>query len=126
MRTLPLVCAAALALAIPALALEPADIERAATDEATRGLKAVTKRLAGQSHLGRDNNVPEASRVQRYLIRKLRRLGDGIHGGRSFDAYRQPFVRSGQTGTNLVAVIPGSDLADEVVLVGGHYDHLGT
>lgn len=113
-------------MAMPALALEPADIERAATGEATRGLRAVTKRLAGPSHLGRDNGVPEASRVQRYLIRKLQRLGEGIHGGRSFDAYRQPFVRSGQTGTNLAAVIPGTDLAHEVVLVGGHYDHLGT
>ena len=28
-------------------------------------------------------------------------------------------------GTNVVAVIPGTDLADEYVVVGAHYDHLG-
>lgn len=126
MRTPALVCAAALALAIPALALEPVDVERAASREATRGLKAITKRLAGPSYMGRDNDTPESSKAQRYLIRKLRRLGDGIHGGRSYDAYRQPFVRDGNMGTNLVAVIPGRELPNEVVLVGGHYDHLGT
>lgn len=125
MRT-PWLCAAALAMALPALALEPADVERAATHEATRGLRAITKRLAGPGYMGRDNDTPESSKAQRYLIRKLQRLGDGIHGGRSFDAYRQPFVRSGNMGTNLVAVIPGRELPDEVVLVGGHYDHLGT
>jgi hypothetical protein len=126
MRFPVLACAAALALAMPALALEPSDIERAATREATRGLKAITKRLAGPSAGGRDNDTPESSRVQRYLIRKMRRLGHGIHGGRSYDDYRQPFIRDGVIGTNLVAVIPGRELPNEVVLVGGHYDHLGT
>src|SRR4029450_2085199 len=29
-------------------------------------------------------------------------------------------------GTNLIGVIPGRDRADEVVVVGAHYDHLGS
>jgi hypothetical protein len=30
----------------------------------------------------------------------------------------------GQTGTNILAVMPGSDLASEYVMIGAHYDHL--
>jgi len=40
------------------------------------------------------------------------------------DAYRQPFVQSGQIGTNLLAVIRGRELPNEYVIVGAHYDHL--
>jgi Zn-dependent M28 family amino/carboxypeptidase len=39
------------------------------------------------------------------------------------DAYKQT-IASG--GTNLVGVLPGSDLANEYVVVGAHYDGLGT
>jgi Zn-dependent M28 family amino/carboxypeptidase len=38
------------------------------------------------------------------------------------DAFRQKF----DVGTNLVAVIPGTDLADQYVIVGAHYDHVGS
>ena len=38
------------------------------------------------------------------------------------DGFRQVF----SSGTNLLGVIPGGDLADEWVVLGAHYDHLGT
>lgn len=34
--------------------------------------------------------------------------------------------REGASVPNVLATIPGTDLADEVVLVGAHYDHIGT
>ena len=37
-------------------------------------------------------------------------------------AYRQAFT----DGTNVLGLIPGKDLPNEYVIVGGHYDHLGT
>ena len=37
------------------------------------------------------------------------------------DAFKQPF----DLGTNILAKIPGGDLANEYVIIGGHYDHLG-
>jgi len=93
----------------------------------TTGLRTVTHRLASDALLGRDNDTPESARAQRFLVRRLERLGTGLDATRSGeDAYRQPFVQSGQTGTNLLAVIPGREIPDEYVIVGAHYDHLDT
>lgn len=39
--------------------------------------------------------------------------------------FRAPFVRTRAEVPNILAMIPGSDLAEEVVVVGAHYDHIG-
>src|SRR4029453_5179425 len=102
----------------------PGEIERVAS-KADQGVRAIVKRLSGAAFGGRDNNTPESDKVQAFLIKKLRRLGAGLDPAAvGDDAYRQPFVQSGQTGTNLLAVIRGRELPDEYVIVGGHYDHL--
>lgn len=107
-------------------ALSPGDVDRAAAN-ATRGLRSVTKRLASPAFGGRDNGTPFSDKTQRELIKRLRRLGPGpVIGAPDDEAYRQPFIASGQMGTNLFAVIPGSERPDEYVMVGGHYDHLGS
>jgi acetylornithine deacetylase/succinyl-diaminopimelate desuccinylase-like protein len=103
-------------VATPTAALSPGDISAAARTT-TSGL-TVVRRLASDGLGGRDNATPESARAQRYILRRLRRLGD--------DAYRQPFVQSGQSGTNLLVVVRGRELPDEYVIVGAHYDHLGT
>ncbi len=120
-----------LAVLLPPLAgagpvqARPSEIERAAA-RADQGVRGIVKRLAGGQYDGRDNNTPESDLVQRFLIKKLRRLGGGLGAAPGDDAYRQPFVQSGQIGTNLLAVIRGRELPDEYVIVGGHYDHMGT
>lgn len=59
--------------------------------------------------------------AQNYIVGYMK-----AHGGEALDgttlasAYRDDYG----TGTNLVARIPGTDLADEIVLIGAHYDHL--
>src|SRR5262245_24745798 len=121
---MPIVLLLVLALALPAHALTPAKIARAA-GHAHNGLRTVVNKLASEKLAGRDNTTPGSLAAQTYLIRKLRRLGPGANGGgRSDAAYKQPFTYLGQTGTNLVAVMPGSDLANEYVMIGAHYDHL--
>ncbi|HEV7731588.1 MAG TPA: M20/M25/M40 family metallo-hydrolase [Candidatus Binatia bacterium] len=124
--TLALLAAALLTSTAPALALTPTQIELGSA-KADTGVKAVTRRLASQRFGGRDNNTPESDKTQAYLIRKLRRLGQGLNpAGVRLDAYKQPFVQSGQIGTNLLAVIPGRELPNEYVIIGAHYDHLDT
>src|SRR5262245_8896617 len=118
---------AALILQLPgpgnALA-RPGEIERVAS-KADQGVRAIVKRLSGAAFGGRDNNTPESDKAQAFLVNKLRRLGAGLNSAAvGDDAYRQPFTQSGQTGTNLLAVIRGRELPDEYVVVGGHYDHL--
>jgi hypothetical protein len=105
-------------------ALTPEEIDEAAA-HAHNGLRTVVKKLAAKRIAGRDNGTPGSLAAQTYLIRKLRRLGPGLNGGGTDDAaYQQAFTFSGQNGTNLLAVIPGTELPDEYVMIGAHYDHL--
>lgn len=81
--------------------------------------------VASDVYRGRDNGSAGSLAVQEVLIDELSAVADGLDSaaiGR--DAYRQVFA-TGASGTNLLGVIPGSDLADEYVIVGAHYDHLG-
>lgn len=76
--------------------------------------------LADDAQEGRDNLSPASARVQQYLIDRLRTFAAG---GARDGGFRQPFAE----GTNLLARIPGADLATrETVVLGAHYDHLGT
>jgi hypothetical protein len=114
----------AVLVAAPAHAITPGEIDRAAAG-AHNGLRTVIKKLAGKKLAGRDNATPGSLAAQTYLIRKLRRLGRGLAGGGSDDAsFKQPFTHLGQSGTNLLAVMRGADLANEYVMIGAHYDHL--
>lgn len=105
-------------------AITQPEIDEAASG-AHNGLRTVVKKLSSKPLSGRDNATPGSLAAQTYLIRKLRRLGAGLNGGGTDDAaYKQPFAHLGQTGTNLLAVMPGGDLAGEYVMIGAHYDHL--
>jgi hypothetical protein len=78
--------------------------------------------LAGDATEGRDNGTPGSALARQYLIDQLKPIAKGANSALTGDAaYTQPI--SG--GTNIVAVIPGTDLADQYVMVGAHYDHLG-
>ena len=113
------------ATAPPARALTPREIDAGAR-HAQSGLKNITRTLTSKTLAGRDNNTPASLDTQAYLLKRLRGLADGLGPGAGDDAYRQPFVHLGQTGTNLLGVIRGRELPDEYVFVGAHYDHLGT
>ena len=79
--------------------------------------------LAGDGTTGRANGTPGSSAAQDYLVGYLSQWGVGANGGGTAPAsFRQSFAG----GTNIIGVIPGSDLADEYVIVGAHYDGLGS
>jgi hypothetical protein len=75
--------------------------------------RADVDRLASDAFGGRDNGTAGSALAQDYLVRRL-------HGFARVE--RVPI----DGGTNLIGVIPGRDLADQVVVVGAHYDHLGS
>jgi hypothetical protein len=78
--------------------------------------------LAADASDGRDNNTAGSQRAQDYLLGYLTQWMDGANSeAAGLDAYKQPF----DAGTNLIGVIPGTDLADEYVMIGAHYDHVG-
>lgn len=92
-------------------------------DPALDGLHEVVETLASDGLAGRNNGSPGSIAAQDLLIAQLSEFAQPlVPGATGPDAYRQIF----DLGTNLLAVIPGSDLADQYVIVGAHYDHLGS
>ncbi|MBM4265424.1 MAG: M28 family peptidase [Deltaproteobacteria bacterium] len=125
-RSFPLVSSllAAATLSVPgpsAWALTPGQIEAGAAI-ADAGVRDLTAKLASDSFEGRAPGTRGSERSQAYLIDLLRRIGPGLNGGTEDDDYKQPFA----AGTNLLAFIRGRELPNEYVIVGAHYDHLGT
>jgi len=91
-------------------------------DPAIAGYRAVVAKLADDSLNGRDNLSADSEAAQTFLIAQLSSFAKPLVKGATGDeAFKQHF----KLGTNLLAVIPGSDLADQYVIVGAHYDHLG-
>jgi hypothetical protein len=81
--------------------------------------------LADDSLDGRNNNSQGSGYAQRYIIKAVSQYAQGLDSAQTGDAaFKQPFIIGGQLGTNILALIPGSDLADEYVIVGAHYDHI--
>jgi Zn-dependent M28 family amino/carboxypeptidase len=80
--------------------------------------------LADDSLNGRDNNTAGSIEAQNLLIDLLSGFGaQGLNGGGQAGAdFKQAF--SG--GTNILALIPGTDLAGQYVMIGAHYDHVSS
>jgi Peptidase family M28 len=79
--------------------------------------------ISSDAFQGRDNATAGSVRAERYLIDRLKTVAVGIDGTKTGDAsFSQPF----DGGTNLLARIPGTDKSGEYVMIGAHYDHLGT
>src|SRR5438132_10066105 len=79
-----------------------------------RDLETHVRTLAGtigERHYARPAAL---ARAVAYLHDALARLG--------YEVAVQPFAAGGQTFHNLEVVIPGGSRADEIVVVGGHYD----
>ncbi|MCS7237986.1 MAG: M28 family peptidase [Thermoguttaceae bacterium] len=78
--------------------------------------------LADPAFEGREAGSPAAQKAAHWLAEQLRQIGltpAGVDGG-----FLQPF---GQGMTNVLGLIPGSDaeLAQQFIVVGAHFDHIG-
>ena len=79
-------------------------------------------RLSQDGLRGRDNGTPGSALARAYLIDQLKPIARGLNSSATGDA---AYLQAISGGTNVVAVIPGTDLADQYVVVGAHYDHIG-
>jgi len=79
--------------------------------------------LSSDAMQGRNNATVGSTRAQTYLIDQLKTFAIGLDSSRpGDDSFRQPFT----DGTNVLALLPGAQLANQYVIVGAHYDHLGS
>ena len=77
--------------------------------------------LAHDAWGGRVPGTAGHDSAQSYIAAYLAQHGaEATDGTTNLQSYRQPY----DGGTNIIARIPGTDLADEIVLVGAHYDHV--
>ena len=97
------------------LALAPASIT---ADDAARHVIA----LADDAFEGREGGTRGGRAAAAYIVDQIESLGYQPAGGDG--SYYQAF---GSGLRNILALLPGSDptLAAEVIVVGGHYDHVG-
>ena len=79
--------------------------------------------LSSDSLQGRDNGTPGSASARGYLISQLKPIASGLNSAQTGDAaYTQAFAG----GTNVLGVIPGTDLSNQYVVVGAHYDGQGS
>jgi Zn-dependent M28 family amino/carboxypeptidase len=79
--------------------------------------------LASDQLGGRDNGTPGSLLAQDHLYANLSRFAVGANqGATGRAAYEQTFAG----GTNIIGIIPGTDLADQYVMIGAHYDGHGS
>jgi hypothetical protein len=82
-------------------------------------IRADVERLAADAMGGRNNGTPGSLLARDYLVERLSTLAEGAN-----PASAQPYLQPFSTGANIVGIIPGTDLADEYVVIGAHYDHV--
>ncbi len=80
--------------------------------------RSILEELSSDELAGRDNQSPGSSAAQALIVDQLAQFAQPVLP----DGYLQPF----DYGTNVLGLIPGGDLADEYVIIGAHYDHLGS
>ena len=79
--------------------------------------------LASDDMAGRKLGSPGGAMARRYLIDRLSTRAEPIRpDATGDDRYLQPI----QDGANVLGIIPGTELPDEYVIVGAHYDGQGT
>ena len=95
--------------------------EELSSDIGTQELSAHVHFLAQPTLKGRSPGTWESATVRQYL--KSRFQDYGLVPWLKAKGYEQSFGY----GTNVIGILPGSDpnLADEIVLLSAHYDHLG-
>ena len=79
--------------------------------------------LASNELAGRKAGSEGDKKAIDYIVNKFKEFGlEGRDGN-----YTQPFTRLRTSTANVIGILPGNDpvLKDEVIVVGGHHDHVG-
>jgi hypothetical protein len=114
------------------LAATPSPAHAYEPEPSVERLKEHIRFLASDELEGRNAGQPGSEKAAAYLAERFAALGlepvgdDGTHHQGFEFAVRGAVGKRART-TNVVGLLRGADeaLADEVVLIGGHYDHVG-
>ncbi|THU37233.1 M20/M25/M40 family metallo-hydrolase [Niastella caeni] len=88
-------------------------------------LKELVQTLSADSFQGRLTGTVQASNAALYISEAFKNAGALPIAGN--DGYIMPFIVPDKiTAFNVVAALPGTSKANELVIFGAHYDHIGT
>jgi len=86
-------------------------------------VRTIIETLASDEFGGRDNQSEGSAMSRQFLFEQLSQFAEPIDpNAEGVEGYLQPY----SNGTNVVAIVPGGELADEYVMIGAHYDHHGS
>ena len=94
-------------------------VERISEEIEVSELSAHVEFLTQRGLKGRKAGSWESGTVRKYLVDRFQAYGLLPWG--ECDDFEQRFG----LGTNIVGVLPGSELSDEIIILSAHYDHLG-
>lgn len=86
-----------------------------------QGPYEIVATLASDEFGGRDDGTPGSSAAQEYLAGLLSEFAEPAFPGGAFGGYVQP-----GPSANVVGIVRGAELPDEYVVLGAHYDGLGS
>lgn len=97
-------------------------VESALASITAAEVREVVSFLAAPSLEGREAGTPAAQQAAQWLAEQVRQLGLAPAGTDG-----DFFQRFGQGMVNVIALLPGCDpeLADQVIVLGAHFDHIG-
>jgi Zn-dependent M28 family amino/carboxypeptidase len=110
-----------------AFLLQTADLPQSVVDSiASDKIFAHIAEIASDDYQGRDAGAAGSDKAAEYIAGKLKEWKLSPGGVRGM--YFQPFTGNGRAMKNVIAVLPGANIAlkHEFVLIGAHYDHIGT
>jgi hypothetical protein len=116
-------CLALAALLLCAAGVRAGDPQPPVSSDA---IKEAIEKLAGEEFMGREAGSEGGKKAGDWIAEQCRKLG--LEPAGDDGTYFQSFKASGRRMRNVIATLPakaGSELADEVFVIGSHYDHLG-
>jgi Zn-dependent M28 family amino/carboxypeptidase len=101
-------------------------VKQANGTKSTDALLTDVKTLSSESYTGRKTGTAGAEMARTYLKKRLKNLK--LSSYPNFSGFEQPFTATDKNNkkvgaSNLIAYIPGK--SQEVIVISGHYDHLG-
>ncbi|WP_035337864.1 M28 family peptidase [Dokdonia sp. PRO95] len=89
-----------------------------------KSVKSTMEFLASDELQGRDTGSKGIEMAAQFIEARFKDAGIKPY----FENYRDPFDANGVEAFNIVGVLEGNDpkLKDEVIIIGAHYDHIGT
>ncbi len=86
-------------------------------------VRRVIEYLASDEMQGRKAGSPFALKAAEFIATEFEKAGLDVYD--KLETYLQVFEYNGKTYQNVVGVLPGKNLKNEIVLFSAHYDHIG-